>query len=334
MKPIEFPIAAAAAAIGVAIALWAAGLPLLAREAPRDVGSSVVVPGGDLPVVREASYVVNARVRPLLLFWIGRDNVGDARLTWRAGSRGRRAFALLVGSDPARAPRRINRWGFLGEALDGNTAEVLGLMKESNEKTLEEADARTAQQEGTLSTFRATRATITTSRAVSASMTLHASAHLTYRELDELLALLPVDWSRVRTLELPPGTQTGFLVAMDSFIRRSLEPCRNANNGSARDMPRIPYVYSQTVYDLWLLSCVYIPQSRISNGTLAPVVDGRFRVRNRTTKNETNFRLSYGTTGTLRELPVRAVFRPNWWMEIELVLDPTSTGRLSETSSH
>jgi hypothetical protein len=29
----------------------------------------------------------------------------------------------------------------------------------------------------------------------------------------------------------------------------------------------------------------------------------------------------YGTSGELREVPVRAVFRPRWWIEVELVLD-------------
>jgi hypothetical protein len=95
-----------------------------------------------VPVVREHSYVVNAKVRPVLLFWIGRDNIGAARITWRKGS-GRRTFEFLIGSDPARAPRQINRWGFIVEELDADNAEVLGVMRESNEETIEEAKAKT-----------------------------------------------------------------------------------------------------------------------------------------------------------------------------------------------
>jgi hypothetical protein len=324
VKPVKLVVVTVASAIGFAMAPCVAGWALPVHTAPRRTPSPLVTPGRDLPVVREASYVVNARVRPLLLFWIGRDNVGDARLTWRAGSGNRRAFELVVGTVPARAPRQINQWGFLVEALDGDTADVLGLMKDSNEKTLEEADARTAREEGSLSAFKAIRATITPSRATSVSMTLNAPANTTYRELDELLALLPAEPPKVRTLELPPGTQTGFLAAMDTLIRSSIEPCRTANHRSVGDVPHVPYVYSQTIYDLSLLSCALIPQLRTATQTFGHVVDGRFRVRDRTTKSETDFRVSYGTTGTLRELPIRVEFRPHWWMEVELVLDGSS----------
>ena len=96
-------------------------------------------PGAQLPIVREARYVVNARIRPLALFWVGRDDVGDARFTWRQDPSGRRAYQLLVGSDPARTPRQINRWGFIAEEIHEDRAEVLGFMKGSNEETLDAA---------------------------------------------------------------------------------------------------------------------------------------------------------------------------------------------------
>ena len=125
----------------------------------------------------------------------------------------------------------------------------------------------------------------------------------------------------MRTLELPPGTQKGFLVAMDALVRASAGPCRSANNAGARDVGAIPYVYNRTIYDLSLLSCNYEPQLRTETGTFTDVVDGRFQVKNRTTKDETRFRVSYGISGELRGVPVRAVFRPRWWMEIELLLE-------------
>jgi len=53
-----------------------------------------------------------------LLFWIGRSNVGDAIVT-RTAAPHETSYSLLIGSDPDRAPRRINRWatsrkGFAG----------------------------------------------------------------------------------------------------------------------------------------------------------------------------------------------------------------------------
>jgi hypothetical protein len=272
------------------------------------------------PVLREDFYVVNAKVRPLLLFWIGRDDVGRARITWREGSGGRRAFEFLVGSDPTRAPRRINRWGFIVEELNVDGAEVLGVMKESNEETIEEAEAQIARQDGT-SGFRAVRTTITGSRAVSGTMTVHVPSHFTYRELDALLALIPAEPPKVRVLELPSGTEKGFLAAMNALIRASVGPCRSASGERAANVTHVPYLYNQTLFDLSLLSCEYEPVLRTKTDTFADVVDGHFQVRNRTTKNKTEFRMFYGTSGELREVPVRAVFRPRWWIEVELVLD-------------
>jgi len=48
------------------------------------------------------------------LFWIGRSNVGDAVVA-RAAAPHEARYSLLIGSDPNRAPRRINRWGYLEE---------------------------------------------------------------------------------------------------------------------------------------------------------------------------------------------------------------------------
>jgi hypothetical protein len=86
----------------------------------------------------------------------------------------------------------------------------------------------------------------------------------------------------------------------------------------------IPFVYSQTLYDLSLVSCRYAPSVRTQTGIFTDIVEGRFQVRNRTTKYDTKFDVSYGASGVSRGLPVRAVFRPRWWMELELLLAPYS----------
>ena len=274
-----------------------------------------------LPVVREHSYIVNARVRPVLLFWIGRDNIGAARITWREGVDGRRGFEFLIGSDPARAPRRINRWGFIVEELHAGDAEVLGVMSASDEETIEEAEAETARQDGDFKTFRAARATISGNRVTSGTMAVRAPANLTYREIDHLLALIPAEPSTRRTLELPTGTQKGFLVALDGLLQASLAHCRSGNDSGTERPGVVPYVYNRTLYDLSLQSCDYRAQLRTKAGTFAEVVEGRFQVRNMTTKSETKFRVSYGVSGDLRGVPITAVFRPRWWMELELVLE-------------
>lgn len=279
-----------------------------------------------IPVLREHRYIVNAKVRPLLLLWIGRDDVGDARITWRRGLDGSRAFEFLVGTDPTRAPRRINRWGFIVEELRGAEAEVLGLMTESSEETIDQAKAKVERQDD-VAVFKASRTTLAGDRGVNGTVTLRAPAHLTYRDLEALLDLIPASLPTVRAVDLPSGTHQGFLVAMDSLLRATVGPCRTAGGNRPKDVPAVRYLYNQTIYDLSLESCRTEPQFRTGTDTFADVVDGRFQLTNTRTKHETNFRIAYGASGDLSEVPLRAVFRPRWWIEVELVIVP---GRSAE----
>lgn len=319
--------------LGVASAtvLAVAAMAVLApASAPAQSAFSREALSARVPVVREHTYVVNAKVRPLLLFWIGRDDIGDARITWRQGPGHRRAFELLVGSDPARAPRRVNRWGYIVEELDGDKADILGVMSQSNEETLEEAEAKIAR-EGALSTFKASRAAIVGSQAVGGAMTLQAPARLTYRDLDALLLTIPASPPAVHTSVVPPGTHPGFLVAMASLMHAAEGPCRTANGGRPKGVAAVRYLYNQTVYGLSFESCRHQPEFRTKTETFADLVDGRFQITNTTTKRETDFRILYGASDELRGVPVRAVFRPRWWMEVELVLD-RSGAALSDRS--
>lgn len=272
-----------------------------------------------MPVARTSEYILNAKVRPLLLFWIERDNVGDARLTWRRGADGRQAFEFLVGSDPARAPRRINRWGYIVEELAGDRVEILGVMSDASEQTIEEAKAKTATHSD-VSTFKASRTTVAGRQAVNGVVTLQAPARLTYHDLEALLVLIPGSSPVVRHVEVPPGTRPGFLVAVDSLMSAAAGPCRASNGGRPAGLSPVRYLYNQTFYDVSLESCRHEPAFRTKTATFADLVDGRFQITNTTTKNETDFRILYGASSDLMGVPVRAVFRPRWWMEVELVL--------------
>ena len=52
-----------------------------------DPGHSTL-PGARLAVVKSHRYRMAGRIRPLL-FWVGRDNVGLAQITWRDGGQAR-----------------------------------------------------------------------------------------------------------------------------------------------------------------------------------------------------------------------------------------------------
>src|SRR3954471_19455782 len=92
--------------------------------APGEVIPSTV-PGIDLPVTKEHTYKMSGRVRALLL-WIGRDDVGSGVIRWR-GTGDDHAYELLIGSDPAKAPARLNKWGFLAEQIRAGECDVFGV---------------------------------------------------------------------------------------------------------------------------------------------------------------------------------------------------------------
>lgn len=83
-------------------------------------------------------YTLTARVR-LVLFWINRPAVGAGRITWGESNGETRGLALLIGSDPARAPMKINRWGYIVERVTGSRAELMGVMTEAEEQSIEQA---------------------------------------------------------------------------------------------------------------------------------------------------------------------------------------------------
>jgi hypothetical protein len=307
----------------VAIAIVGLGLAIYAMPTAARLDVEPVQQVGQ-PGTRRATYVVSAKVRPLVLFWIGRDDVGSASITWRTGPSEQKAIEFVIGTDPERAPRRINRWGFIVEHVGDGRANILGVMKESRERTLDEAEAQVARQDPQ-SVFRAARTTITGVQVVTHTMSLRAPSDLTYQERDQLVARMEAAPATVRRRELPPGTHPGFLVAMDTLIDSSLESC--TDGGGAKAVPRTAYVYNQTVYDLELVDCSFDARVHTKVGSFADVVEGTFRLQNRSTHDHTRFTLSYGTSGEVRGIPVRAVFRPRWWMEVEMVLNRPADGR-------
>ena len=164
--------------------------------------------------IQRHHYEINARVRPMLLFWIGRSGVGDAVLTKRQGPNDS-AYSLLIGSDPDRAPRRINRWGYIGEEIRGGGATLIGLMTESDEDSIKQAEASIRKQDGDRR-FNVIRATIDGDQAHSIVTSIGASADYSFRDVNAMLELARRDPSqgKTRLIRVPSCTRPGFLAAL------------------------------------------------------------------------------------------------------------------------
>jgi hypothetical protein len=283
---------------------------LLEFAVAAEAGPANTKPG--LPVVAEHYYRMLAKIRPLL-FWISRDNVGGARIGWLGDQGGSKGFELLIGSDPARAPRKINRWGYIAEELRGSTASTLGVMKQSNEESIDEAKAKLGHDSDGTHTFKAIRATAANGQAKADVMTLQAGSDLTYRDVGSVLMLVNDNASttNTKTVSLPPGTRPGFLLALSDLM-------------SNPKLKSVAYVYNGRLHTLHVKG-IDAASMRLSGREYTQLVRARFETENQATRERTPFEITYGTTGNLKEVPVHVMYQPKWWFQVELFLEDGAT---------
>jgi hypothetical protein len=294
----------AAALVLAAIALGVdLGADPRAASSPAPAGGAVA--SGTL---ERYHYSIAARVRPLLVFWIGRSGVGDAIVTRRLAP-GEATYALLIGSDPDRAPRRINRWGYLKEEIRGAEARLVGLMTESDEESLEEAEANLKTQARSDHPFKIIRATVNGEQAQSVVTSIGAPHDYSYRQLQTVLDLARRESpeGKARTIRLPPGTRPGFLAALADAMRMPAGP--------------IPYVYYGRIYALRQTGARAIPDLRIARTSYGRAIAADFTITSTYDGEETRFLMTYGTEGRFAQVPLTVSYRPRWWMEVNLTVD-------------
>ena len=266
-------------------------------------------------VLRQHNYRVDAQVRPFL-FWMRKANIGDGRLTWRTGPDATVGYELLVGSDPGRAPRHINRWGYLREESGAGGAMVFGVMSHSDEQSIEEADKNTRRSDR-VHVFKALRQVVTGSQARVTVSDIRVSRDLTYADLEPLLASVPAAPSTTKSVPLAEWSSPGFLTAAASLME---EGRRTAGKVSASPRFVRVYPYNGMLYELQLRSADRTDRGTSAERSSGPAIQGRFRVLNRSTRDETLFTIVYGVEGDLAGVPLLISWRPRWWLEIQCVL--------------
>jgi hypothetical protein len=298
----------------------AAGSAVPAPAAARSLPAAGA-PAGDAPAAGTTErhhYVMSARVRPLLLFWVGRSNVGDAIVT-RAAAPHETRYSLLIGSDPDRAPRRINRWGYIEERVRGDGATVLGLMTESDEESVEEAEANLRRERSGVHTFKVIHATIDAEQSRSVVTAVGAPADYSFRQVRAVLALANDGGTagRSRVVRLPRGTRPGFLSALAEIIHAQAD---SARAGTLRTGTPLTYVYHGKLYELRGAGVQFKPAVEASSPRSSRLVSAQFATKNLADGEETRFALSYAIDGRLAEVPLTISYQPRWWMQVNLAL--------------
>jgi len=278
------------------------------------------------PVVREYRYRMSAAIRPLF-FWIGSDNVGGARITWRRGPDGR-GFELLLGADPARAPRRINRWGWVREDEDAGGASMVGLIRKTDEKTLDESRANLNVEGKGGYLFKAIQARVERDTVTSRNTVWRVERDYTYRDLADVRKIVaaPANAS-VNASPLPPGARPSFMIAVADAVEETIAAALGADGAAPRlfaDRSWM-FMFDAHTYDLRLRESRWEKPGTYAGQWVPRLLRMEFESYNRKLQTTERFTLTCGLDGAWRGVPVYVKYQPKWWFKAEGVLDDTQT---------
>jgi hypothetical protein len=306
---------AVAALVGTGAAMPAS------RPSPQVAAPAALAYQGTIPVVAEYRYRMAGKVRPLLFFWITKDGIGAARIRVRRGEDGASGLDLLIGSDPTRAPRGINRWGYILEETRGDETTVVGIMKKSEEDTLDQATSNVAREAHGEVIFKMIQATVNRVESV-ARVTVAAMSHdYTYRDLDALMAAMARDHSPpvIRKTPVPPGGRPGLLTAVTELIHEGVETVRRT--GKAPGRKSLPYVYYAKQYVVMRSSASVETHATYGGIDYPRLLRASFEIRAHGEPWTEKFTIVCGIDGPVAEVPVDVTYQPRWWLAIELVRD-------------
>lgn len=284
-----------------------AGWPARSGTIGDDVRTAADVAGAAADAAWEHRYRISGKVR-LLMVWVGDSDVGSARMRFRQQG-GLRTISFLGGSDPTRAPRKLNMWGYAFEEAGGDVARVFML------RSLGDADDSVVESRladhGTDGLFGASCGQFDASESSASITGVRVPPSLTYREFDHVLGAVGTSsrWLTERGLRRS-GVYPGFFSALQSVINDSVAGAR-----VGLPVPRLrvrPYIYKGLPFELQIGKVEQAGQGRLR---------GKFLYRNRTTGDSGDFLVTYGTEGELAGVPVAFSVHPNWWLRLELTLD-------------
>src|SRR5262249_24967320 len=150
--------------------------------------------------------------------------------------------------------------------VQGGDARVIGVMKQSDEETVADAEAKLAKEGAGGFTYRAIRGTANAREARAGVTTVRVERDLTFRDIDPLLAMIgPSNQAgENRSVALPGGPRPGFLVALHDLGGQSID-AYTAQPGAGFKPSKTPtrYVYFGVFYDLSMKSSTLLKTATI-----------------------------------------------------------------------
>jgi hypothetical protein len=291
------------------------------------------------------NYSMTARVR-LLFFWAGKDDVGGGYIRRGISSEDARKefFQVLFGSDPAKAPRAINRWGAGTEVSwhknavtlsspqeDVTASAFFGFMKSSRGKSAAEmqAELKREQEHGEHS-FTGILSRVEPSRAISLLTNLQSDTDYNLHDYDRaeptMLERLSDSTQPVRALQDDsrcPRTEE-FLATVSELVEASL--------ASGKAPQSRCYVYDAQENTLTVERIAPVDSFPVQlhgpdnvpllNTAYPNLLQLDFVSTHKLTGKKVYFSIFAGTKGDLRGVPVQIRYQPNWWFQVVLNLLP------------
>jgi hypothetical protein len=272
------------------------------------------------PVAREYRYRMSAAIRPLL-FWIGDGDVGGARIIWRKGDDGRLGYEFLIGSDPDRAPRKINRWGFVREVLDGDRATQIGLMRKTDEASVQEAQEKVGFEGEFVLKVIETEIKDGEARAENTVwLVQHDYTFYDLREVLRLVSATPQVPPSVNEASLPAGTHPGFLFAVADLVDRAVKAAtREPRELLEQETTR--FNFNAVAYELRLRKTKWEESKKYGDRDYEHLVRLDLESYNPKLDTTERFTLAVGTEGQWKGVPVYVKYQPKWWFKAEGVID-------------
>lgn len=303
--------------------------------------------------VREFDYAMSVRVR-LLFFWAGKDDVGGGyiRRGYSKEDPRQELLQVLFGSDPAKAPRAINRWGAGTEVVwhknapavsdvaekkndDVVSSAFFGFMKGSKGKNVAEMQEELKKEKnGGEHQFTGILSRVDSGQAVSLVVPLASNVDYNLNQYVEaepvMLERLSSSDRPLKVLQSSPGCDRPleFLGAVAQLADGAME--------NPQAPKSVCYVYDAQVNTLTLehtepVKKFDVKVNAIKGGMLFErsyddLLQADFVSTNQTTGKKSYFTITLGTQGRLRGTPVQIRYQPNWWFQVVLNLMPQELG--------
>lgn len=281
--------------------------------------SSVTAPHQP-PVLQEYRYRLSGGIRPFL-FWINDGDVGAARIIRRGDENSWRVYELLIGSDPGRVPRGINRWGWVREERHEGGATQIGLMRKIDEQSLEEAKANAGFEGAYI--FKLIQTQIVDNRVRAENTVWPLPNDYTYYDLAELLSLIraaPPTQPNVNEGSIPPGTHPGLLFAVADLVERAVAAATRDPRELLQDAT-VHFNFNAVVCDMRLRKTKWEESKEYGDRRYERLIRMEFESHDPKLRDTRQFTLVCGTEGRWKGVPVYIKFQPKWWFKTEGVID-------------